>query len=122
MRLILLLSFFAICAPVTSRAAAPMSTKDVALMVRMGLRDAEIVAEVEKRRLLTPIDAANETALRQSGATDTLIATLKTGGYVMSQDEAARAARQLAIQREQAAHQQAAESEAFHKRQRQLAG
>jgi nucleoredoxin len=121
MRFVLLASCFALILASSTQAAAPMSTKDVALMVRMGVRDPEIVAEVEKRRLLAPIDSTTETTLRSSGASDALIATLKNGNYVMSEAEAARAARELALQREHAARQQAAESEAFHKRQRQLA-
>jgi nucleoredoxin len=122
MRIALLATFFALFAASSARAAAPMSTKDVALMVRMKVTEPEIVAEVEKRRLLTPIDAATETALRADGASDTLIATLKKGHYVMSEAEAAQAARELAMQRERAARHQAAESEAFRKRQEQLAG
>jgi nucleoredoxin len=122
MRCLLLVTLLALFPGRPAQAAAPMSGKDVALMVRMGVRDPEIIAEVEKRRLLAPIDAATETALRAGGASEALLASLKNGKNVLSEAEAARVARDLALQREQTARQEAAESEAFRKRQAQLAG
>ena len=70
-------------------AAAPMTVKDVAFMIRMGVSDAEVIAEVEKRRLLSAIDDGQESALRASGASATLISKLKSGNYALSSSEAA---------------------------------
>lgn len=99
-----------------------MTAKDVALMVRMGLPEAEIFAEVEKRRLAAPLDAAGETALTASGATPALIARLKTGSYALSSDAAEKAARDSAIKRVAFERQQALDTAAFEERQRKLYG
>ena len=103
-------------------AAAPMTVKDVALMVRMGVTEGEILGEVEKRRLLTAIDAQAETTLRSSGMSAALIGKLKSGNYVLTGAEAAAVQRRIADQRAATERQQALDAKAFAARQQQLAG
>lgn len=107
--------------PKAGFAAAPMTVKDVALMIRMGVTETDVITEVEKRRLLAPIDATGETTLRTSGATPALIGKLKAGNYVLSSDEAAVVQRQLDAQRVATERQLAHDAETFTKQQRQLA-
>src|SRR4030095_12950629 len=68
MRFLLCIVFLLFLFPKTTFSAAPMTVKDVALMIRLGVTEAEIIAEVEKRRLLTPIDAAARSTPRSRRA------------------------------------------------------
>ncbi len=103
-------------------AAAPMTVKDVALMARMRVTEAEILGEVEKRRLLTAIDVEAETVLRSSGMSAALIGKLKSGNYVLSGAEAAEVQRRIAAQRSATERQQTLDAKAFAARQQELAG
>lgn len=70
-RLLLLLL---LCAAVCE--AAPITVKEIQFLVRQRTPEGEIVQEVTRRRLLAPLDAAGEEALREAGATEPLIAAL----------------------------------------------
>ena len=58
-----------------ARQAMPLN--DVSLMLRSGYKQDAIIAEVRKKRVSTPPDAAAEDSLVQSGASPALIAALK---------------------------------------------
>lgn len=96
----------------TAFAAQPMTAKDVALMVRMGVPEADIFAEAAKRRLIAPIDAAAESTLTASGATPAFIQKLRAANYSLSPEEAAAAAQRMTQQRAAAAEQEKREAEA----------
>jgi thiol-disulfide isomerase/thioredoxin len=89
---------------------APVSPKELDLMVRMRLPDAEIAADVKSRGLLKPMDAATEDLLLKSGASPVLLRQLKAGS-VVSEEEAARVQR-LQAQSQAAAAQGRAADEA----------
>ena len=97
-----------------------MTVKDVALMVRLGLTDSEILTEVEKRRLVSPLDAAAEAALASGGATPALVEKLRAKKYTLSPAEAEGAIRAANERQAAAAREQAANVAAFEARQRQL--
>jgi hypothetical protein len=58
-----------------ARQAMPLS--DVSLMLRSGYKQQAIIAEVRKKRVSAPPDAAEEVSLAESGASPALIAALK---------------------------------------------
>ncbi len=68
-----------------SLSAAPISLQEVAFLVRQRTPDAEIIQEVSQRRLLKPLDASSITVLRQTGASDALIARLSDPKVVLDQ-------------------------------------
>ena len=84
-----------------------MTVNDLALMVRGGYAESEIVAEVQKRRLSAPIDAAVEKALRERGVPAALITRLKDRSFLPTPEHEAALAQQqsAALAREQAESQ-----------------
>ena len=108
-------------APLLAPAAKPMTAKDVALMIRMGVPEQEIFAEVEKRRLLTPVDSAAEETMTASGATGPFIAKLKAGNYSLPAAQVLSQLQQLEAERLALVKQQVAERAAFEARQRDAA-
>ncbi len=84
----LLLSLSAAQAP-----AAPISAKELDLMVRLRVPEADILRAVSDRRLLAPIDPVLEGKLSGDGASKSLIGGLKDGRFVLDPAAAARAVR-----------------------------
>ena len=80
-----------------------MTAKDVALLIRTATPEADIFAEVEKRRLISPVDEKFAATLKESGAPEAFIAKLKSGDYSLSSAAAAAAqARAGKLQKEAA--------------------
>ncbi len=59
-------------------ATNPVTLDDLALMLRAGFNDAEVVAAVQQKQLIEPNDAARMNYLRTLGAGDKLIAFLRS--------------------------------------------
>jgi nucleoredoxin len=72
-------------------AAAPISNKEIALMLRAGYKSDAIIAEITTRRVLDPLDPATKKSLLDFGASPQLIAALESGSYGVSTSEADRA-------------------------------
>lgn len=68
-------------------AAAPITIKEIEFLVRQQIPENEIVQDVATRRLLSPIDAQAEQTLKKSGASDALIARLKSAAKTLSAAE-----------------------------------
>jgi nucleoredoxin len=68
----------------------PITAQELALMARMDFSEQEILREVGTRKLMRPLDAATEKALREKGAGEALITALKDGGNVVPAEVAAR--------------------------------
>ena len=84
-------------------APLPMTAKDVALLVRTATPEADIFAEIEKRRLISAVDTKFAEVLKESGATEAFIAKLQAGDYSLSSAAAAAAqARAGKLQKEAA--------------------
>lgn len=99
----LLLSIIALGATASLNAAPlPMTAKDVALLVRTGTPEAEIFAEIEKRRLLSPIDAPFLKVLEESAVTSAFVAKLKAGDYSLSSAAAAGAKKRIGALKQEA--------------------
>lgn len=92
-------TFLALLAAGALAHAAPMTLKELDFLIRQRTPESEIIQLATQRRLVLPITGEFEKALRQSGATDTLLARLKAPEIALSPAETqAEAARVMAAQ------------------------
>jgi len=115
--LLLLLSFGAV--------AAPMTLKELDFLVRQRMTDPEIIAQVQKRRLMAPVDPDAAQALKQSGASDGLLKALSAPELVISAEQAAAEQQRLMAQKADAARalaEDAAAAAALEEHRRKVAG
>ena len=89
---------FVLCAFVAMAAPAPLTVKEISLMLRTGYSGNAILAELEKRHFADTLDAAKETQLIHAGASAEILQALKSGAYNVSAEEAARAKQELEVQ------------------------
>ena len=81
MRVLLVLLFcvsFALAGPL-----APLTLKDVSLMLRSGYSSAAVEKELAERHFLGGLDATGEKSLIQAGATPALITAIRSGGFAV---------------------------------------
>jgi len=71
-----------------------MTAKDIALLLRMGVPEAEILQQLQKSRLIAPLDRESESSLRSGGASANLLSHLKSGKLVLTETERALAGKQ----------------------------
>ena len=89
----------ALLAAGVTASAAPMTLKELDFLIRQRTPENEIVQLATQRRLVLPITPDFERNLRQSGATDSLLARLKAPGLSLSPEEMrVEAARAMANQ------------------------
>jgi hypothetical protein len=88
--------------------AAPVTFEEVSLLVRMGEREASIRETVSERKLLHPLNPAQETALKRAGAADSLLAALRQPAALASEAEIAAFEKQKKQQEESAQRAMAA--------------
>lgn len=79
--------FFAICS--LTAAVAPLTVKEVSLMLRSGYSSEAVLQELSKRKIADTLDSTSEKQLVQAGANQSLIATLESGVYQLSSTETA---------------------------------
>jgi len=60
-----------------ARADAPLTAADVARFLKAGISEHTILVELESRGFAEPLDAAHEEALREAGASETLIVAIR---------------------------------------------
>jgi nucleoredoxin len=117
-----LLTLLLLLAPLTALLAGgrPITTQELALMVRMNFSSEEILREVKSRKLAQPLDADMEKALRGKGAGDAVIAALKDQANVSTeapppapQQPPAQAAAPPAVRQPPAQEQRNAEIQRF---------
>jgi hypothetical protein len=87
-----------------ARQAMPLT--DVSLMLRSGYKQDAIIAEVRKKRIPAPPDAAAEDSLVQSGASPALVAALKAKENLLTANQR-EAFDNLAAEKTQRVHQEA---------------
>jgi nucleoredoxin len=104
-----------------SALGAPITVKEIDFLVRQRTPDAEIVKEVQQRRMLIPIDAAGEATLKGSGASDALIAQLKAPSMTLPQAEAQAEARRLVAREMKVAAEARQDAKAYANLQQQKA-
>lgn len=88
-----------------ARQAMPLN--DVSLMLRSGYKQEAIIAEVRKKRVPAPPDAATEDSLVGSGASPALIAALKAKENLLTENQK-QAFDNLAAEKTQRLHQETA--------------
>ena len=91
MRLLLCVLLAASFLGTTAVAAAPISNKEIALMLRSGYTSDAVLAEIGTRRALEPLDPATKKSLLDFGASPQLIAALESGSHAVSSSEADQA-------------------------------
>ena len=74
----------------------PLTTREIALMLRSGYASDTVIRELQKRRFGDLIDAAQEKQLTDAGASSTLIEVLRSGSYQASEAELEAAEAKLA--------------------------
>ena len=77
---------------------APLSVKDVSLMLRSGYSVAAVENELRRRHFIESVDATSEKALLLAGATPVLIAGLRSGTYAVPPEQIAAAQAELDAQ------------------------
>jgi nucleoredoxin len=82
---------------------APLTLKDVSLMLRSGYSSAAVEKELAERHFLGGLDATAEKSLIQAGATPALIAALKAGGFAVPAADVAAAKADLAAKEQRRA-------------------
>jgi thiol-disulfide isomerase/thioredoxin len=106
-------------------AAAPMTVKELEFLVRQRTPDAQVIAEVQKRRLMTPLSASFIQTLKQSGASEALVKAITAPEVTVSPEEAALELQRQMVQRAQTAQalaQDAAAAAALDEHRRKVAG
>jgi nucleoredoxin len=76
----------------------PLTTKDVALMLRAGYSSGAVMRELAAHRFADTLDQAKESTLVQVGAAPELLAALKAGTYDVPPEQANAAKEQLAVE------------------------
>ena len=84
-----------------------MTAKDIAVLVRSGTPEPEIFAEIAKRRLNSPVDAAFVETVKASGGTEAFIARLRSGDYSLSPAAAAALQKRAGLLQKEAAEDEA---------------
>lgn len=97
------LSFLFLSIFVVFGAQLPLTTKDIALMFRMGYSANAVTQELATRHFADTLDSVKEAQLTQAGATAEFIAALKSGTYSVPPEEIAQAKEQIAAQAERRA-------------------
>ena len=84
---------------------APLTVKDVSLMLRSGYSVAAVESELAKRHFMESIDAAAEKVLLAAGATPALISALRGGIYAVPPEQIAAAQAEIEAQAKRKAAQ-----------------
>lgn len=97
---------------------APITVREIEFLIRQRTPDAEIVQTAAQRRLLAPLNAAAEAALRDAGASDALIAALSKPEIALSAADTKAEIARMQLHRQQVS-QSAAEDAVAHAAQQQ---
>lgn len=106
-------------------AAAPMTFKELEFLVRQRTPEPDVVAQVQKRRLMTTIGTEGLQSLKQSGASESLLKTVSMPELVVSPAEAAAEKQRQLMQKEatqRSLAEDAAVAEALEQHRRTVAG
>ncbi|HEV7866283.1 MAG TPA: thioredoxin-like domain-containing protein [Chthoniobacteraceae bacterium] len=88
-----LLRLAALIAFAATSSAAPVTVKEIDFLLRQQTPEAEILQQLEARRLLGPFDAAAEQQLKGKGASAGLLTILRSGSLLLSPQQTAAAQR-----------------------------
>lgn len=99
-------TLFAFAAFALNANPAPMTVKDVSLMLRSGFSADAVEREVTARHFIGTLDAAAEKNLTQAGASAALISKLKSGAFAVSASEVVAVQAELKAKEERRAAEQ----------------
>jgi thiol-disulfide isomerase/thioredoxin len=93
-------------------APAPLTVKEISLMLRTGYSSQSILSELANRKCANTVDSEAEAQLIKSGASPELLLALRSGNYTVSAEEIARVQeqKQADAQRRAAAAEEARKS------------
>src|SRR5438477_574144 len=77
---------------------APLTVKEISLMLRSGYSSKTVLEELSKRRFGDALDTFKETQLIHAGASPELLLALKTGTYNVSPEEVAKLQQQKELE------------------------
>lgn len=110
---------------VIGAAAAPMTLKELEFLVRQRTPDADIIAQVQKRRLMAAVDAPAVQSLKQSGASEELIKAVSAPELAISPEQAMAEKQRQSAQKAETAQslaEDAAAAAALAEHRRKVAG
>src|SRR5947209_16792435 len=81
--------FFLFAVSCLNASVAPLTVKEVALMLRSGYASGSVLAELTKRKCADTPDATAEKQLIQAGASQALLEALRSGAYQVSPQQVA---------------------------------
>lgn len=84
---------------------APLTVKDISLMLRSGYSSDSVQREAASRRTIEPLDANAEKSLVQAGASPALVAALKSGVYAVAPGQVEAVKADLAVKAQRRAAQ-----------------
>jgi nucleoredoxin len=93
----------AVASFVFARNLAPLTSKEVSLMLRSGYSSDAVEREIATRHFLGTLDAAGEKSLAQAGASPALIAKLKAGAFAVPATEVTAVKTELAAKEQRRA-------------------
>lgn len=80
-----------VCTHLALAGSAPLTGKDVVLMLRMGYSPQDIVRDLEAKHFVGPLDANSEAQIRELDGSSKLLDSLKSGQFDATKDEVAQA-------------------------------
>ena len=83
---------------VVQAAQLPLTVSEISLMLRTGYSSDSLMQELAQRRCIDSLDEAKEKALVKAGASEELIAALKSGGYSLSATQTAAVLQKMQIE------------------------
>jgi predicted ABC-class ATPase len=103
MRLVLISVLFFASAFCAVSAVAPLTAKEISLMLRSGYSNEAVLRELSARRFGDALDSTMEKQLVEAGANARLIEALRSGAYQLSASELAVAKTKVAAKEERGA-------------------
>ena len=89
----------------TQAGQLPLTVNELGLMLRTGYSSQSLLQELSKRQFADTLDEAKEATLIKAGASEELIAALKSGAYSLSPERTAAVQQQLAAEAQHRAAQ-----------------
>ena len=101
MRLLVVLCFFTFSILAAQAGSAPLTAREVGLMLRSGYSSDAVLRELATRHFADVFDATVEEQLKRAGASDSLLNAMRTGSYAAAASEVSAARDKLAAQEKQ---------------------
>jgi hypothetical protein len=97
MRRLIFIAIALLCIHPALAGTAPLTGKDVVLMLRMGYSPQDIVRDLEAKHFVAPLDANSEAQIRELDGSSKLLDSLKSGQFDATKEEVAQAEQKSAV-------------------------